>query len=206
MASMEAPIRVSSECGESILRGAPVKGAVAGNSTERSSIEAGQPRRRVLFSSCLFKWSRSRPKIRKHFFMARYFKLAPLVFCLCACLLLLVIGCAKAPADLLKDARASLIPDPAKALDQAQAAIDKLTSEPAGTERDKMLFEAKVMKLEALGFVDSAKAKSEYESLRKEAPSLMTGQVLWDVAVELREGSVGQGTAIALLDQGKKDF
>jgi hypothetical protein len=138
--------------------------------------------------------------------MARYFKLAPLVFCLCACLLLLVIGCAKAPADLLTDARASLIPDPAKALDQAQAAIDKLDSEPAGAERDKMLFEAKVMKLEALGFVDSAKAKSEYESLRKDAPSLMTGQVLWDIAVELREGSVGQGTAIALLDQGKKDF
>jgi hypothetical protein len=69
----------------------------------------------------------------KHFLMARYFKLAPLVFCLCACLLLLVIGCAKAPADLVEAGRAQLVSDPAKALEDAQAAIDKLTSEPAAS-------------------------------------------------------------------------
>jgi len=138
--------------------------------------------------------------------MARYFKLAPLVFCLCACLLLLVIGCAKAPADLVEAGRAQLVSDPAKALEDAQAAIDKLTSEPAGAERDKMLFEARVLKFEALGFIDTPKAMSEYAALKKDAPSQMSGTVVFDAAVQLREGAVGQSTAVALLDQALKDY
>jgi hypothetical protein len=139
--------------------------------------------------------------------MARYLKLAPLVFFLCACLLLLVVGCAKAPADQVKEGQAVLSTDPAKALEHAQAAIDKLGTAPAGPERDKTLFDARVLKIEALGFTNQDQAMREFEALSKDSPGQVTGQLVWQMASALNEGSgSGQGAAVALLDEGKKRF
>jgi hypothetical protein len=139
--------------------------------------------------------------------MARYFKLAPLVFLMCACLLLLVVGCSKPAAEQVKEGQALLVSDAPKALEHAQAAIDQLASQPASPERDKTLFDARVLKIEALGASSTAQAMAEYETLAKDSPTQLTSQVVWEIALALREGTgEGQGTAVTLLDAAKKRF
>jgi hypothetical protein len=138
--------------------------------------------------------------------MTRYLKLAPLVFFLCACLLLLV-GCAKAPADQVKEGQSLLASEPAQALEHAQSVIDKLRTEPARPERDKMLVDARLLKIEALGSLSTEKAMSEFEAFDKESPGRVNGQVLWGLAVQMSgQGGDGQNTAVMLLDQGIKRF
>lgn len=139
--------------------------------------------------------------------MARYLKLAPLVFFLGACLLLL-LGCGGSgsgdPRTNLDKAITALDGgDSDAAYRYAQTAIDALQGKAGDPD---LLFQARLIRARALAATQPGKALEDFEVLWKDAPKVADGDAHDQMIRSLARTDAGKSKAIDLAVEGKQRF